>query len=48
VASAAPADLGKGDVLVLAHKVVSKAEGRTRRLDEVEPGEGGGEVVDGE
>jgi coenzyme F420-0:L-glutamate ligase / coenzyme F420-1:gamma-L-glutamate ligase len=39
VASAAPADLGKGDVLVLAHKVVSKAEGRTRRLDEIEPGE---------
>jgi coenzyme F420-0:L-glutamate ligase / coenzyme F420-1:gamma-L-glutamate ligase len=38
VASAAPADLGEGDVLVLAHKVVSKAEGRTRRLDEIEPG----------
>lgn len=26
------------DVLVLAHKVVSKAEGRTRRLSEVTPG----------
>ena len=39
VAAAAPADLGDGDVLVLAHKVVSKAEGRVRRLDEVEPGE---------
>jgi coenzyme F420-0:L-glutamate ligase / coenzyme F420-1:gamma-L-glutamate ligase len=26
-------------VVVVAHKVVSKAEGRTRRLDEVEPGE---------
>jgi coenzyme F420-0:L-glutamate ligase/coenzyme F420-1:gamma-L-glutamate ligase len=26
-------------VLVVAHKVVSKAEGRLRRLDEVEPGE---------
>jgi coenzyme F420-0:L-glutamate ligase/coenzyme F420-1:gamma-L-glutamate ligase len=39
VAGAAPADLGDGDVLVLAHKVVSKAEGRVRRLDEIEPGE---------
>jgi len=39
VAAAAPADLGGGDVLVLAHKVVSKAEGRVRRLDEVQPGE---------
>ncbi len=28
-----------GDVLVLAHKVVSKAEGRTRALSEVTPGE---------
>jgi coenzyme F420-0:L-glutamate ligase/coenzyme F420-1:gamma-L-glutamate ligase len=39
VAEAAPADLADGDVLVVAHKVVSKAEGRTRRLDEIEPGE---------
>jgi coenzyme F420-0:L-glutamate ligase/coenzyme F420-1:gamma-L-glutamate ligase len=39
VAAAAPDDLGDGDVLVLAHKVVSKAEGRVRRLDEVDPGE---------
>jgi coenzyme F420-0:L-glutamate ligase/coenzyme F420-1:gamma-L-glutamate ligase len=39
VAEAAPADLADGDVLVLAHKVVSKAEGRTRRLDEIEPSE---------
>ena len=31
-----PAD---GDVLVVAHKVVSKAEGRLRRMDEIEPGE---------
>ena len=29
---------GPEDVLVLAHKVVSKAEGRTRRLSEVTPG----------
>jgi coenzyme F420-0:L-glutamate ligase/coenzyme F420-1:gamma-L-glutamate ligase len=28
-----------GDVLVLAHKAVSKSEGRTRRLAEVVPGE---------
>ncbi|HTX11277.1 MAG TPA: coenzyme F420-0:L-glutamate ligase [Solirubrobacteraceae bacterium] len=27
-----------GDVLVMAHKIVSKAEGRTRRLRDVEPG----------
>jgi coenzyme F420-0:L-glutamate ligase/coenzyme F420-1:gamma-L-glutamate ligase len=45
VASAAPADLGEGDVLVVAHKVVSKAEGRTRRLDEIEPGERAGALA---
>jgi coenzyme F420-0:L-glutamate ligase/coenzyme F420-1:gamma-L-glutamate ligase len=39
VADAAPADLGDGDVLVLAQKVVSKAEGRVVRLAGVEPGE---------
>jgi coenzyme F420-0:L-glutamate ligase/coenzyme F420-1:gamma-L-glutamate ligase len=39
VAAAAPDDLSDGDVLVLAHKVVSKAEGRIRRLEEVDPGE---------
>jgi coenzyme F420-0:L-glutamate ligase / coenzyme F420-1:gamma-L-glutamate ligase len=39
VAAAAPPELGDGDVVVLAHKVVSKAEGRLRRLDEVHPGE---------
>jgi coenzyme F420-0:L-glutamate ligase/coenzyme F420-1:gamma-L-glutamate ligase len=39
IAAAAPADLSDGDVLVVAHKVVSKAEGRLRRLDEIEPGE---------
>lgn len=31
--------LRSGDVLVIAHKVVSKAEGRMRSLAEVEPGE---------
>ena len=39
IAAAAPEDLGDGDVLVVAHKVVSKAEGRVRRLEEIEPGE---------
>jgi coenzyme F420-0:L-glutamate ligase/coenzyme F420-1:gamma-L-glutamate ligase len=39
IAAAAPEDLGAGDVLVVAHKVVSKAEGRVRSLDEIEPGE---------
>ena len=38
LAAAAPSDLADGDVLVVAHKVVSKAEGRVRRLPEVEPG----------
>jgi coenzyme F420-0:L-glutamate ligase / coenzyme F420-1:gamma-L-glutamate ligase len=33
------AELADGDVLVLAQKVVSKAEGRVVRLDEVEPSE---------
>jgi coenzyme F420-0:L-glutamate ligase/coenzyme F420-1:gamma-L-glutamate ligase len=39
IATAAPPDLDDGDVLVVAHKVVSKAEGRVRRLPDVEPGE---------
>jgi coenzyme F420-0:L-glutamate ligase / coenzyme F420-1:gamma-L-glutamate ligase len=39
LAAAAPDELADGDVLVVAHKVVSKAEGRLRRLDEIEPGE---------
>jgi coenzyme F420-0:L-glutamate ligase/coenzyme F420-1:gamma-L-glutamate ligase len=39
IAAAAPPDLGDGDVLVIAHKVVSKAEGRVRRLEDIEPGE---------
>ena len=37
VAAAAPADLSAGDIIVVAHKVVSKAEGRVRRLADVEP-----------
>ena len=39
IAAAAPPDLDDGDVLVVAHKVVSKAEGRIRRLPDVEPDE---------
>ena len=36
---AAAGMLSDGDVLVVAHKIVSKAEGRTVALDDVEPGE---------
>jgi coenzyme F420-0:L-glutamate ligase/coenzyme F420-1:gamma-L-glutamate ligase len=39
IAAAAPADLADGDVLVVAHKVVSKAEARVRELDSIAPGE---------
>jgi coenzyme F420-0:L-glutamate ligase/coenzyme F420-1:gamma-L-glutamate ligase len=38
VAAAAPPDLAAGDLLVVAHKVVSKAEGRVRELKSIEPG----------
>jgi len=34
-----PGGLDAGDVLAIAHKVVSKAEGRVRRLADVVPGE---------
>jgi len=36
---AASAELRSGDVVAIAHKVVSKAEGRIVRLADVEPGE---------
>jgi coenzyme F420-0:L-glutamate ligase / coenzyme F420-1:gamma-L-glutamate ligase len=39
LAAAAPADLGAGDVLVVAHKAVSKVEGRIRSLASVQPTE---------
>ena len=39
LASIAPEDLSSADVLVVAHKVVSKAEGRLRPVSQVEPGE---------
>jgi coenzyme F420-0:L-glutamate ligase/coenzyme F420-1:gamma-L-glutamate ligase len=38
IAATAPADLSSGDVLVVAHKVVSKQEGRTLRLGDVTAG----------
>jgi coenzyme F420-0:L-glutamate ligase/coenzyme F420-1:gamma-L-glutamate ligase len=38
IARAAP-DVADGDIVVIAQKVVSKAEGRTRSLADVEPGE---------
>jgi coenzyme F420-0:L-glutamate ligase / coenzyme F420-1:gamma-L-glutamate ligase len=39
IAAATPPDLDDGDIVVVAHKVVSKAEGRVRRLADVSPGE---------
>ena len=41
IAAAAPGDLAleAGDVLVIAHKALSKAEGRVRSLEDVSPGE---------
>jgi coenzyme F420-0:L-glutamate ligase / coenzyme F420-1:gamma-L-glutamate ligase len=42
------AALEDGDVVVLAQKVVSKAEGRVVRLDEVEPSEQARELAAGE
>jgi coenzyme F420-0:L-glutamate ligase/coenzyme F420-1:gamma-L-glutamate ligase len=38
IAAAAPA-LADGDIVVIAHKAISKAQGRLRRLEEIEPGE---------
>jgi coenzyme F420-0:L-glutamate ligase/coenzyme F420-1:gamma-L-glutamate ligase len=46
LAAAAPADLDDGDVLVVAHKAVSKCEGRLRALDDVEPGERARAIAD--
>jgi coenzyme F420-0:L-glutamate ligase/coenzyme F420-1:gamma-L-glutamate ligase len=46
LAEAAPADLAAGDVLVVAHKVVSKSEGRVRRLRDIEPGERARELAE--
>jgi coenzyme F420-0:L-glutamate ligase / coenzyme F420-1:gamma-L-glutamate ligase len=38
IAGVAPDDLADGDVIAVAHKVVSKSEGATRRLSAIEPG----------
>jgi coenzyme F420-0:L-glutamate ligase/coenzyme F420-1:gamma-L-glutamate ligase len=38
IADAARGGAGDGDLVVVAHKVVSKAEGRLRALEEVRPG----------
>lgn len=37
LAAALPGDLGDGDVVAVAHKVVSKQEGRLRRLRYIDP-----------
>jgi coenzyme F420-0:L-glutamate ligase/coenzyme F420-1:gamma-L-glutamate ligase len=42
---AAKVELEDGDVVVFAQKVVSKAEGRVVRLDEIEPGERAHEIA---
>ncbi len=47
LAGAAP-ELRDGDILVLAHKALSKVEGRVRRLDEVEPSERARELARGQ
>jgi coenzyme F420-0:L-glutamate ligase/coenzyme F420-1:gamma-L-glutamate ligase len=45
---AAAAKLQDGDVIVVAHKVVSKAEGRVVRLDDIEPSPQACDLADGE
>jgi coenzyme F420-0:L-glutamate ligase/coenzyme F420-1:gamma-L-glutamate ligase len=45
---AAAVKLQDGDVVVVAHKVVSKAEGRVVRLDDVEPSAQARDLADGE
>ena len=45
IAEAASGDLGDADVMVIAHKVVSKAEGRIRKLSDVEPSAGARELA---
>ena len=44
----AAVELEGGDVVVVAHKVVSKAEGRVVRLDDVEPSAQARDLADGE
>jgi coenzyme F420-0:L-glutamate ligase/coenzyme F420-1:gamma-L-glutamate ligase len=45
ISAVAPDDLATTDILVVAHKVVSKAEGRIRVLEEIEPGEPAMEIA---
>jgi coenzyme F420-0:L-glutamate ligase/coenzyme F420-1:gamma-L-glutamate ligase len=45
ITSAGPAGLADRDLLVVAHKVVSKAEGRTRSLGNVAPGRRAREIA---
>ena len=45
---AAATELEPGDVVVVAHKIVSKAEGRVVRLDEIEPSPQARELAAGE
>jgi coenzyme F420-0:L-glutamate ligase/coenzyme F420-1:gamma-L-glutamate ligase len=45
---AAAVKLQNGDVVVVAHKVVSKAEGRVVRLDDIEPSPQARDLADGE
>ncbi|HEX4033011.1 MAG TPA: coenzyme F420-0:L-glutamate ligase [Solirubrobacteraceae bacterium] len=44
VAAASPP--GDGDIVVIAHKVVSKAEGRVRRIAEIDAGEQASELAE--
>jgi coenzyme F420-0:L-glutamate ligase/coenzyme F420-1:gamma-L-glutamate ligase len=37
--AAAAGELGDGDIVVVAHKAVAKAQGRLRKLAEIEPGD---------
>ena len=45
LAAAAPADLAADDILVVSHKVVSKAEGRVRALADVRAGDRAAELA---
>jgi coenzyme F420-0:L-glutamate ligase/coenzyme F420-1:gamma-L-glutamate ligase len=47
IARCAPDDLGDADVLAVAHKVVSKAEGRIRSLGNVRPSDRASELAAG-
>ena len=46
VADAARREIQDTDIVIIAHKVVSKAEGRLRRLDEIEPSARAADLAD--